>query len=165
MAASAVTATLGIAGFLKCGDCGRALTKKNYKNSRGESYYTFQCGTYVRTGNQFCTSHYIKEDVLKHIVLDDLNQIIANITNLVEILNDAQEKSRQSYKKEMYETLLKKNELAISRVRKLKKKVFEEYALGAINSDEYKEYREQYISEEINLEHEKELILSRQNQK
>ena len=57
------------AGFLKCEDCGRAVT---YSKSRwGENY---SCGAYRQHGRRLCTSHYIRKDVLEQVVLDDIRK-------------------------------------------------------------------------------------------
>lgn len=39
------------AGFLKCGDCGRSMTKMIYKNKDGTRVFDFYCGTYRRHEN------------------------------------------------------------------------------------------------------------------
>lgn len=141
------------AGFLKCGDCGRAMCKKNHKNTKGETFYDFNCGTYVRVGKNACSSHYIREDVLKRIVLDDLNQIIAMMTNLKEVVEQAKEKAKSlDNTAKLYDEEIEKSSMELQKIRKLKQKVFEEYALGTISGQEYSEYREQYIQKEKQLE-------------
>ena len=141
------------AGFLKCGDCGRAMCKKNHKDSKGNSYYSFNCGSYMRGGTKVCTSHYVKEDALKEIVLGDLNQIISRMANLKEMLENAKEENeKNSFSTELYEAQIRKKEETLERTRQLKKKLFEEYALGTISGEEYADYRQQYIEEERLLE-------------
>lgn len=140
-------------GVLKCGDCKRAMVKKNHKNSAGEKYYVFDCGSYVRTGRNVCSSRRIKESVLEQIVLDDLNQIIASIANLKSLVEQADnELQMYSDKSKIYESEITKKKNALDRTKQLKKKVFEEYALGTLTVEEYADYREQYIKEEQELE-------------
>lgn len=43
------------AGFLKCGDCGRAMTKAVWHLKDGTPRYQLTCGTYRRNGREFCT--------------------------------------------------------------------------------------------------------------
>ena len=135
------------AGFLKCGDCGRAMSKKNNKDAKGNTYYTFNCGSYVRCGKKTCTPHFIKEDTLREIILCDLNQIISAMTNLREMMENAKKQNEHtSLSCNVYEMQIERKEEALERVRTLKKKLFEEYALGSISGNEYVEYREQYIN-------------------
>ena len=65
------------AGFLKCGDCGRAMVKTVWS---GKTFYT--CGSYKRYGASVCSKHYIAHDVVAKVVLDDLNRLMAAVENL-----------------------------------------------------------------------------------
>ena len=47
------------AGFLRCADCRRAMTRKT---ARGLVYYT--CSTYRRKSKTACTKHTIREEAL-----------------------------------------------------------------------------------------------------
>ena len=141
------------AGFLKCGDCGRAMCKKNHKDSKGNPYCTFNCGSYTRGGTKVCTSHSVKETVLKEIILGDLNRIISKMSNLMEMLEKAKEENeKNSFSLELYDLQIKKKEETLARIRRLKKKLFEEYVLGTISGEEYADYRKQYLEEEKMLE-------------
>lgn len=141
------------AGFLKCADCGRAMSKKSRKDSKGNLYYSFNCGSYTRGGTKVCSSHYVKEEILKEIVLNDLNQIISAMENLREMVEIAKEDSNKAMVAgELYEMQIVRTEETLERVIQLKKKLFEEYALGMISREEYVDYREQYIKEEKTLQ-------------
>ena len=74
------------AGFLKCGDCGRALTKKIGTPGHGGGVVNYYCGTYVRSGRQYCTPHPIPHLVLEQIILEDLKAIMQNIDNMREVI-------------------------------------------------------------------------------
>lgn len=141
------------AGFLKCADCGRAMSKKSRKDSKGNLHYSFNCGSYTRGGTKVCSSHYVKEEILKEIVLSDLNQIISAMENLREMVEIAKEDSNKTMVAgELYEMQIVRTEETLERVIQLKKKLFEEYALGMISREEYVDYREQYIKEEKTLQ-------------
>ena len=73
------------AGFLRCGDCGRAMVKTR---SAGGIYYS--CGSYKRYGPTVCTKHSISHAVLEQIVLSDLNQIIASVQDLQALAEEAE---------------------------------------------------------------------------
>ena len=46
-----------LAGFLRCADCGKSMTRKT---ARGIAYYT--CSTYRRKSKLACTKHTVRED-------------------------------------------------------------------------------------------------------
>ncbi len=61
-------------GLLYCQDCGDKLDLYR-THTKGENYNNFKCRTYNKNGKDFCTSHYIREDAIKAIVLDDLRRV------------------------------------------------------------------------------------------
>lgn len=131
------------AGFLKCGDCGRSMAKTR---SKGKVHYN--CGSYKRYGASVCTSHYIAEEVLEQIILNDLNQVIASIADLKALAEkSAPENSSADFAKPGMERL----QLSLSRVARLKKGSYEDYKDGLISSADYLQYRADYEKQEITL--------------
>ncbi|MDR1735886.1 MAG: recombinase family protein [Oscillospiraceae bacterium] len=57
-----------LAGILKCGECGKAMSRKSSKG-----YTCYCCRTYREKGAQFCGPHTIREDVLFRAVLEAIN--------------------------------------------------------------------------------------------
>lgn len=130
-----------LAGFLKCGDCGRALVKKN--NSSGICYY---CGSYVRSGRYACTPHKISYETLEHILLEDLNAILHNVNSLEEIIIN-QKSERLDIKPEHGNE--KKRILAeLNRIKRLKKSVYEDYREELLSKEEFTAYRQDYTFKE-----------------
>lgn len=134
------------AGFLKCGDCGRAMAKRGCKDANGNMYYSYTCGTYSRNGKDKCTSHYIRHEVLQKIVLCDLNIIIQSVEDLQKIIL----LQEQLYIPTTKVSALEKEKLdsALLKVTKRKKEVYEDYKDNLITREEYITYREDYIAQE-----------------
>lgn len=63
------------AGFLRCADCGRAMTRKT---ARGLVYYT--CSTYRRKSKTACTKHTIREDRLCTLTAQALGVAAEDLT-------------------------------------------------------------------------------------
>ena len=63
------------AGFLRCADCGRAMTRKT---ARGLVYYT--CSTYRRKSKTACTKHTIREDRLRTLTAQALGVAAEDLT-------------------------------------------------------------------------------------
>lgn len=138
------TSTNIFAGFLKCGDCGKALCKKT---SNGKIRY--YCGTYVRSGSKYCTPHAISYTVLEEIVLQDLRSILQNVDDLPDIMAE-QASSVGSLKGQTVQNL---NPLynELQKIRKLKKEVYEDYKEHLISKNEYISYHQDYINKEESL--------------
>jgi DNA invertase Pin-like site-specific DNA recombinase len=128
------------AGFLKCGDCHRAMSKTNIKYS---SYYS--CGSYKRYGANICTKHSIKHDTLVELVLNDFNQILLAINNLTDIIN---KEIKPVKKKISNKSNINKLTIEIERIYKLKKSIYEDYKDGLLSKDEYLNYKNDYEKQE-----------------
>lgn len=125
------------AGLIKCGDCHRAMAK-----IQRQGVVTFSCGSYNRYGTSKCSAHYIREEVLNQIILDDLNAIIANIKSLEDIIKaEEQDKTAKEAKKADEVRKLKQE---IERFQTKKKRAYEDYAEDLISKEDYISYKARY---------------------
>lgn len=129
------------AGFLKCGDCGRALTKKIRQGN-----ITYYCGSYVRTGRKFCTPHPLPHEVIEKIVLNDLKSIIQSIDNLHEIIQEQIQNCERM--NNIHEKEGQYLETELQKIKRLKKSVYEDYKEELISKEEYITYRQEYQKKE-----------------
>lgn len=83
------------AGFVKCGDCGRAMVKNMWRQADGSKHCRFYCGTYKRNGKGYCTPHALPLEVLEDIVLNSLNEMIKSTDNLRELAELQKERQPQ----------------------------------------------------------------------
>ena len=131
------------AGFLYCGDCGSKLTKTTW-NKRS----MYCCGAYQRYGTGACTKHYISEQEIARIVLQDINKVIRCVKSIREL-------AEQSRASDLTESLREKEEkqleAALERVRGLKQGVYEDYKDELLSRDEYLRYRADYDTQERTL--------------
>ncbi|MCI9136351.1 MAG: recombinase family protein [Lachnospiraceae bacterium] len=136
------------AGFLKCADCGRSLVKKS-----GKETVRYYCGTYVRSGRQYCTPHAISHEALEQVILEDLEKILEGADKIK--IADAVKQSCQTFIEEgSSEEERRRWNLELIKVRKLKKMVYEDYRGGLLSQEEFRIYQQDY--------REKENLLTRQ---
>lgn len=135
------------AGFIKCGDCGRAMMKNFWKRADGSRAYSFYCGTYKRSGKDYCSPHALPFQVLNHIILGDLKQIIRNVENLQELVRTQSFTATKIKKSTDIELAKLKTEL--ERVKKLKKSTYEDYKEELISKEEFLSYREDYQQKKL----------------
>jgi len=148
------------AGFLKCGDCGRALVKKT-RTSKQNSTIHYYCGTYVRSGKQYCTPHAIPHSVLEKIILNDLNIIIQNIGILQNMI--LQNQTETVTRNQAAETEKKRLSAELEKVRKLKQAVYEDYHEELISKEEFVTYQKDYRKKEMFLSKQLESAEKQQN--
>ena len=133
-------------GFLKCGDCDRALAKKNTVSRNDKKTVNYYCGTYVRSGKNYCTPHTIPYAVIERIILDDLRVILQSIDDMQEII-ESQERTTFSYQHQGVEEK-RRLELDLQRVKELKKAVYEDYRGNLLSKEDYLSYRKDYEKKE-----------------
>ena len=134
------------AGFLKCGDCGRALVRKAGGSGHGEGTPRYYCGTYVRSGRQYCTPHAISHSVLEGILHRELRDLLRCMDDLEELVAGQEEKcapERDAWEKEK-----DRLEAELARVRKLKQAVYEDYRQELLSREEFAAYRKDYVRRE-----------------
>ena len=129
------------AGFLRCGDCGRAMVK-----TRGAGGVGYSCGSYKRYGPTVCTRHSISHAELEQIVLDDLNRIIASVQNLQRLAREAERQAPRGRTEENGRL-----EEGLARLYRLKKSVYEDYREGLIRREDFLRYRADYERQERQL--------------
>lgn len=79
------------AGFLRCGDCGRAMCKTS-----GRGGITYCCGSYKRYGAGICSPHTIAQQTLERAVLEEVNQLLAGCGELNQLAEEViREQTRQ----------------------------------------------------------------------
>ncbi|MCD8149501.1 MAG: recombinase family protein [Clostridiales bacterium] len=131
------------AGFILCGDCGRAMTKVKAGNSRqsiaGEQNlpdsFTYLCGSYKRYS--VCSRHAVKSELLEKALLDKINTEIAKLGSISVSAGEQQNQSADT----------KKYELRLVKLHSLKKSIYEDYREGLLTKEEYLAYKEDYQNE------------------
>ena len=141
------------AGYLKCGDCGRAMSKTTWS---GKVLYT--CGSYKRYGAEVCSKHYITQDALTEIVLSDLNQIISSVKNLREL---AEQGARETRKTDCTRGERERLSGALTRIQRMKQGIYEDYKEFLLTKDEYLRYRKDYDAQELSLQNQLEQLQHR----
>lgn len=127
------------AGFLRCGDCGRAMSKTNHP---GGVYYC--CSSYKRYGPGACTRHGIFYRDLEQIVLDDLNKIIGAMGDLKALAEEVTPKQKRCSLEGAQERI----QGNLDRVYHLKKSAYEDYRSGLLTQADYLRYKEDYTRQE-----------------
>lgn len=136
------------AGFLTCGDCGRAMCKTTWKNR-----VTYSCGSYHRYGASVCSSHYIRQDHLENILLTDLNRIVSTVRDLARLAEENRAPPPASVHREGEMIRL---EAALTRVRKLKQNAYEDYRDELLSREEFMRYKADYDRQERDLQRQRE---------
>lgn len=131
-----------LAGFVFCGDCSKALTRRNVKRGNNVFHY-YICGTYKR--KKECTLHNISQEKLEEAVLHaiqmqmqvlvDLEKLVTDIDNQIIITSKIKKIEKQIAGKEQE---LEKNQNSAMRL-------YESYVEELISREDYKMMKEKYV--------------------
>ncbi len=127
-------------GFLKCADCGRAMSRIASKGI----YVYYQCGTYKSLSKKACTMHSIKSDRLEAGVLFAIQQqvhLAITYSELVARINSAPLKKSKS--KRLEDTLAAK-EKELAKIMRYKQALYQDWKDGEITRNDYRHMSEDY---------------------
>ena len=130
------------AGFLKCGDCGRAMSKRHC----GNDFY-YNCGSYIRYGKTICSRHSISHRRLMEILLNTMNESIKKINDLQRIY---EETKAETCKKTDLSDEVDKIKVLVSKLESKKLSLYDDYKEGLINKDEFLLLKSKYNKEHEN---------------
>ena len=141
-------------GLVICADCNNKMIVHR-SCSMKTSQINFACGLYRRRGKEYCSAHFIREEVLEQIVLEEIQRITKfALTREKEFAKIIQQKSDSDSKKELS---LKQKELDKSKLRAIElnsifKRLYEDNVLGRVTNEQFRTLSSVYNEEQSLLE-------------
>ncbi|PXV90330.1 DNA invertase Pin-like site-specific DNA recombinase [Lachnotalea glycerini] len=126
-------------GFLRCADCGKAMTRSKV---RGNVYY--YCRTYKDQSKTACTKHTIKHNHLEQAVLYAIKQqvyIAVSLSEMVSRINTAPLQKSQSIR---LNELITSKEKELSKISSYKQSIYQDWKDGEITHKDYCQMKEDY---------------------
>lgn len=133
-------------GFLKCADCGKAMTRRS---ASGFVYYN--CSTYKRKSKTKCTKHTIRLDILEKTVLLVIQkqiELISSIQTVIDRINEAPAANTQAAR---YETLLELRREDLMHISDLLSNIYIDWKNGYISEKQYIKMKEKFERQEEQL--------------
>ncbi|MBS6956723.1 MAG: recombinase family protein [Enterocloster asparagiformis] len=126
-------------GFLRCADCGKAMTRSKVG---GTVYY--YCRTYKDQSKNACTKHTIKHNRLEAAVLYAIQQqvyLAVDYTKTIERINRAPLVKSQSKK---LADAIEQKEREVSKIARYKQAIYQDWKDGEITHSDYRHMKEDY---------------------
>ena len=147
-------------GFLECGDCQSSLTFKKNTNRSGGTYCYYVCNKYRKFNKASgCSSHSIREDFLKEIVLKSIQKQIEVACNIQEVLNTVDKQIIVNRQTETVRKSITRVDEEIAKVRNIKLGLYEDYKEEIITREEFMDLKLSYTDQEQDLNNKKELLV------
>ena len=126
-------------GFLRCADCGKAMTRSNVG---GNVYY--HCRTYKDQSKTACTKHTIKHNQLEQGVLCAIQYMIfiaVEFSEIASIINNAPLKKSNFIR---LNHLIEAKERELSKIMSYKQSIYQDWKDGEITHRDYCHMQEDY---------------------
>lgn len=139
-------------GLLFCPDCGNKLHFATCKNFDGKQDH-YVCSSY-KSGRGTCSAHYIREDVLRELVLERIQAVNEYIRGDVEGFQEEWLHYRRADQERDIREDQKRVEQAKKRLATLDvvmSRLYEDYALGEISKEKYKKMTADYEAKQERL--------------
>lgn len=134
-------------GFLKCADCGRAVTRCVGKNDN--VYYA--CSTYKTRSRTACSMHSIKHNRLEAAVLFAVQQqvhLAVSYSEIIARINTAPVKKSQSIR---LDDLITAKERELAKITRYKQSLYQDWKDGEITQQDYRDMKADYERQTITV--------------
>ena len=138
-------------GKIICADCGKRMyfhRKKVDKRKDGGWYAFYECSTYVGRRYEHCTAHYIRQDRLERDVLAAIQLQVKAALDYDKLLDKLRGSEGEKNIRDKQNALITSLNLKLSGVSKKRTRLYEDFAEGILDEEEYtfakKSYDEQF---------------------
>ena len=119
-------------------------------------HYAYVCSTYKQRSIDLCTSHNIRNTILEESILQAIKMQIKLIVDFEQTLLDIKNINNIDFRIETMKDRLQNLEKKIEKQKSMKKMAYEDWKLGNISEEEYKEYSLSYTNSiskmEVNIQ-------------
>lgn len=138
-------------GKIFCADCGKRMyfhRKRVDKRKDGGWYAFYECSTYVGRRYEHCTAHYIRQDRLERDVLAAIQLQVKAALDYDKLLDKLRGSEGEKNIRDKQNALITSLNLKLSGVSKKRTRLYEDFAEGILDEEEYtfakKSYDEQF---------------------
>lgn len=138
-------------GKIICADCGKRMyfhRKRVDKRKDGGWYAFYECSTYVGRRYEPCTAHYIRQDRLERDVLAAIQLQVKAALDYDKLLDKLRGSEGEKNIRDKQNALITSLNLKLSGVSKKRTRLYEDFAEGILDEEEYtfakKNYDEQF---------------------
>ena len=138
-------------GKIVCADCGKRMyfhRKRIDKDKRGRWYAFYECSTSVGRRYEHCTAHYTRQDKLEADVLAAIQLQVKAALDYDKLLDKLRGSEGEKSIRDKQNALITSLNLKLSGVSKKRTRLYEDFAEGLLDEEEYsfakKSYNEQF---------------------
>lgn len=132
-----------LSGVLKCADCGYNMIRKSTA-SKDKKYYYYVCVN--NKGNNVCSSHSIKFELVEHIVERSVKNEIEKMVEVEKLFKTATVLPSKDYELDKLNKYLLSQQEELAKYERYKTSLIDKYVSDIITKDDYNEFKETYTN-------------------
>lgn len=128
-------------GFMRCGDCDRAMRRKTSKRKRTDGtvnelvYYT--CSTRATKGIEVCNANTIREDLIHDVVLNVIQTQISLVTDMEQIIFEINKQATVKVQSSRLKGQLAKKQQELKKITQTIDFLYMDFKSGDITKEDY----------------------------
>lgn len=136
-------------GFVRCGDCGRSMSRKHHHHEYGDYTY-FVCTTYTKLDKTACSKHTTRADKLESIVLASVQAQIALAVDMEEAIKTINTSGDANREARRLRKMLEQAKKDVEKSEMMMIDLYPDWKAGVISKEEYIKLKERFEGEKCN---------------
>jgi DNA invertase Pin-like site-specific DNA recombinase len=138
-----------LGGFLFCGDCGKAMSRRRVKSGNKYFYY-YLCGSYKKKLG--CSIHNISQELVENAVLNAVRSQLNLLVEINELVTTIGENDILTKKVKYLDLQITAKEQEVEKSQNSAMRLYDSFTEGLITREEYLRMKEKYILRTNELE-------------
>lgn len=133
-------------GKIFCADCGKRMYYKRQRIQRKDVVFRgiYDCSTHVRRGHETCFKHAIRQDALNEKVFNIIRDQLRVALDYEKLLKTMRGSAGETSIREKHKAAVSSIQLKLNALKKKRAGLYESYAEGILNEEEYTFARQTY---------------------
>lgn len=130
-------------GFVKCGDCGRSMSRKHHHHDYGDYTY-YVCTTHTKLDKSACSKHTTRADKLEAIVLASIQSQIALAVDMEKAIKTINSSAKANKEAVRLREMLEQAKKEVKQAEMMMLDLYPDWKAGIISKDEYIKLKERF---------------------
>ncbi len=130
-------------GFMKCGDCGRSMIRKEYHHAYGDYAY-YVCSTHAKIDKTACSKHTTRADKLEKIVLSSIQTQVALAVDMDEAIRSINANEKTNKESVRLNTMLEQAKSEVEKAELIICDLYPDWKAGVISKEEYMKLKQRF---------------------
>lgn len=149
--APAMTNVYLFSGFMKCGDCGRSMVRKEHHHDYGDYTY-YVCKTHTKIDKTACSKHTIRADKLEKIVLASIRTQVALAVDMDEAVRSINANEKTSKESARLNAMLEQAKSEVEKAELMICDLYPDWKTGVISKEEYVQLKKRFEIQKENAQ-------------